>query len=185
MWRMQPTARAIALQRSLPAGTSLKRCRWRAAPPAVASIVGSAGLGCRAYRHAVVGGGDRRVQGGGRAAAAWADFNLLLVVQFAQQNSVPIVPVMMQENWRPSEWLGLITAGLLWYVIFWLSKKVSDREVLEGQTSSAIKTAGWGVFFLVFFAKITYNLLFSCFFTYFFWHSDSHFSTPLTNFSRP
>ncbi|MFL2704846.1 MAG: FTR1 family protein [Gammaproteobacteria bacterium] len=48
--------------------------------------------------------------------------------------------------------LMFITAGLLWYVIFWLSKKVSDREVLEGQTSSAIKTAGWGVFFLVFFA---------------------------------
>ena len=48
--------------------------------------------------------------------------------------------------------LMFITAGLLWYVIFWLSKKVSDREVLEGQTSSAIKTAGLGVFFLVFFA---------------------------------
>ena len=48
--------------------------------------------------------------------------------------------------------LMFITAGLLWYVIFWLSKKVSDREVLEGETSSAIKTAGLGVFFLVFFA---------------------------------
>ncbi|HIA43473.1 MAG TPA: hypothetical protein EYN84_04955, partial [Gammaproteobacteria bacterium] len=41
--------------------------------------------------------------------------------------------------------LMYITAGLLWYVIFWLAKKVSDREVLEGQTSSALKTAGWGV----------------------------------------
>ena len=48
--------------------------------------------------------------------------------------------------------LMYITAGLLWYVIFWLSKKVSDREILEGQTSSALKTAGLGVFFLVFFA---------------------------------
>ena len=48
--------------------------------------------------------------------------------------------------------LMYITAGLLWYVIFWLAKKVSDREVLEGQTSSALKTAGGGVFFLVFFA---------------------------------
>ena len=28
--------------------------------------------------------------------------------------------------------LMYITAGLLWYVIFWLSKKVSDREILEG-----------------------------------------------------
>ena len=48
--------------------------------------------------------------------------------------------------------LMYITAGLLWYVIFWLAKKVSDREALEGQTSSAIKTAGLGIFFLVFFA---------------------------------
>ena len=48
--------------------------------------------------------------------------------------------------------LMFITAGLLWYVIFWLAKKVSDRQVLEGQTSDAIQTAGLGVFFLVFFA---------------------------------
>jgi len=48
--------------------------------------------------------------------------------------------------------LMYITAGLLWYVIFWLSKKVSNKEVLESQTSSALKTAGLGVFFLVFFA---------------------------------
>ena len=48
--------------------------------------------------------------------------------------------------------LMYITAGLLWYVIFWLSKKVSDSEILEGQTTSALETAGLGVFFLVFFA---------------------------------
>ena len=48
--------------------------------------------------------------------------------------------------------LMYITAGLLWYVIFWLSKKVSDKEILEGQTSSALKTTGLGIFFLVFFA---------------------------------
>ena len=48
--------------------------------------------------------------------------------------------------------LMYITAGLLWYVIFWLSKQVSDTSILEGQTASAIKTAGLGVFFLVFFA---------------------------------
>ena len=48
--------------------------------------------------------------------------------------------------------LMYVTAGLLWYVIFWLAKQVSDREVLEGQTSSALKSTGWGIFFLVFFA---------------------------------
>jgi high-affinity iron transporter len=45
-----------------------------------------------------------------------------------------------------------ITAGLLWYVIFWLAKHVSNRKELEGQTNSAIKTSSYGIFFLVFFA---------------------------------
>ncbi len=48
--------------------------------------------------------------------------------------------------------LMYITAGLLWYVIFWLSKKVGDKKILENQTSSALEAVGWGVFFLVFFA---------------------------------
>jgi len=45
-----------------------------------------------------------------------------------------------------------ITAGLLWYVIFWLAKHVSNRNELEGQTNLAIKTSSYGIFFLVFFA---------------------------------
>ena len=48
--------------------------------------------------------------------------------------------------------LMYITAGLLWYVIFWLSKKVGDKKILESQTSNALEAVGWGVFFLVFFA---------------------------------
>jgi len=48
--------------------------------------------------------------------------------------------------------LMFLTAGLLWYVIFWLAKQVSNKKVLEGQAETAMETAGWGVFFLVFFA---------------------------------
>ena len=48
--------------------------------------------------------------------------------------------------------LMYITAGLLWYVIFWLAKQVSNKKVLEGQAEAAMETASWGVFFLVFFA---------------------------------
>ena len=48
--------------------------------------------------------------------------------------------------------LMYITAGLLWYVIFWLAEHVSNKEALQDQTKVAMKTAGWGVFFLVFFA---------------------------------
>ena len=45
-----------------------------------------------------------------------------------------------------------ITAGLLWYVIFWLSKHVSQREDIENKTKQAITASGWGIFLLVFFA---------------------------------
>ena len=45
-----------------------------------------------------------------------------------------------------------VTAGLLWYFIFWLSRQVSDRNVLEGQTSKALDSVRMGIFFLVFFA---------------------------------
>ena len=45
-----------------------------------------------------------------------------------------------------------ITAGLLWYVIFWLSKHVSQREGIENKTKQAITASGWGIFLLVFFA---------------------------------
>ena len=48
-----------------------------------------------------------------------------------------------------------ITAGLhgmCVYVIFWLSKHVSDRTGLENETKNAMKASGWGVFLVVFFA---------------------------------
>ena len=45
-----------------------------------------------------------------------------------------------------------ITAGLLWYVIFWLSKHVSDKSELESETRQAMTASGWGVFLVVFFA---------------------------------
>jgi len=44
-----------------------------------------------------------------------------------------------------------ITAGFIFYVIFWLSKHVNDRATLEKQTTLA-STSTWGVFFVVFFA---------------------------------
>lgn len=45
-----------------------------------------------------------------------------------------------------------ITAALIWYVIFWLSKKVSHTSELAADTNAAIAGAGWGVFLIVFFA---------------------------------
>ncbi len=40
--------------------------------------------------------------------------NCKLELQYAQQRNIPIVPVMITAKWRPSEWLGLLTAGKLW-----------------------------------------------------------------------
>lgn len=45
-----------------------------------------------------------------------------------------------------------VTAILLWYVIFWLSKHVSERSAMEKKTKKAMQTAGWGIFLVVFFA---------------------------------
>ena len=45
-----------------------------------------------------------------------------------------------------------ITAILLWYVIFWLSKHVSHKSGMETKTKQAMTTAGLGIFFVVFFA---------------------------------
>ena len=45
-----------------------------------------------------------------------------------------------------------LTAVLIWYVIFWLSKNISDKKELESSTLNAIKISSWGVFFVVFFA---------------------------------
>ena len=43
-----------------------------------------------------------------------------------------------------------ITAAFIWYVIFWLSKHVSDRKQLE-ENSAIAMSSSWGIFFLVFF----------------------------------
>jgi high-affinity iron transporter len=45
-----------------------------------------------------------------------------------------------------------ITAGLLLYVVFWLSKSISNRQALEALASTASKSSKWGIFFLIFFA---------------------------------
>ena len=45
-----------------------------------------------------------------------------------------------------------ITAGLLLYVVFWLSKSISDKKKLEELASQASSSSKWGIFLLIFFA---------------------------------
>lgn len=35
-------------------------------------------------------------------------------LSYADAREVAIVPIMLADGWEASEWLGLITAGLLW-----------------------------------------------------------------------
>ena len=44
------------------------------------------------------------------------------------------------------------TAGLLLYVVFWLSKSVSNRQALEKLAKNASNSSKWGIFLLIFFA---------------------------------
>ena len=51
--------------------------------------------------------------------------NCMLEVKFAKQSGVGMIPVMMEgSGWRPSGWLGLITAGSLWV-------RLSDESQFE------------------------------------------------------
>jgi len=45
-----------------------------------------------------------------------------------------------------------ITSGLLLYVVFWLSKSISNKNKLEKLASDASKSSKWGIFLLIFFA---------------------------------
>jgi high-affinity iron transporter len=45
-----------------------------------------------------------------------------------------------------------ITAGLLLYVVFWLSKSISSSEKLENLAKTASTSSKWGIFLLIFFA---------------------------------
>jgi len=51
-----------------------------------------------------------------------------------------------------------ITAGLIWYVIFWLSKHVSDRKQIEAETNTAVQASTWGIFFVIFFSILREGL---------------------------
>jgi high-affinity iron transporter len=46
----------------------------------------------------------------------------------------------------------IATAGLIWYVIFWLSKQVGATASLKDEANQAVKNAGWGIFLIIFFA---------------------------------
>eukprot|EP01052_Picozoa_sp_SAG31_P021337 SAG31_NODE_1645_length_7652_cov_2.069906_2_plen_249_part_00 len=58
--------------------------------------------------------------------------NCKLELKFAKQTGVPIVPVMMEAGFRPSGWLGLLTAGSLW-------TPLHDKATLEENVDGLVR----------------------------------------------
>ena len=52
---------------------------------------------------------------------------------------MPIIPVMVQKNWRASDWLGIITAGALWTPISFDLKDSGDFGASVGKLVAQIQ----------------------------------------------
>jgi hypothetical protein len=59
--------------------------------------------------------------------------NCKLELKFAASTETPVVPVMLQPNWRASDWLGILTAGALWVPLHDEASIEKDIDVLYGQ----------------------------------------------------
>ena len=59
--------------------------------------------------------------------------NCKLELKFAQQSGVPIIPVMMQANFKASGWLAILTAGSIWTPMY------ESAKVLEGVNSLIVQ----------------------------------------------
>tara|TARA_B100001113_G_C21011024_1_gene579258 strand:+ start:42 stop:929 length:888 start_codon:yes stop_codon:yes gene_type:complete len=45
-----------------------------------------------------------------------------------------------------------ITAGFIYYVVFWISKHLSNKKQIETKTMQSLELSSWGIFILIFFA---------------------------------
>jgi hypothetical protein len=62
-------------------------------------------------------------------------------LKYAQQRKIPIVPVMITPKWRPSEWLGILTAGKLWTPLYDQSQLQDNLPGLIQQIKAAAPSA--------------------------------------------
>ena len=62
-------------------------------------------------------------------------------MKYAQQRKIPIVPVMITPKWRPSEWLGILTAGKLWTPLYDQSQLQDNLPGLIQQIKAAAPSA--------------------------------------------
>lgn len=59
--------------------------------------------------------------------------NCMLECKYAKQCGVGLIPVMMQSQWKPSGWLGIIMAGKLWVRLSEESQFEENVHQLHGQ----------------------------------------------------
>ena len=64
--------------------------------------------------------------------------NCKLELKFAQQSGIPIIPVMMQPNFKPNGWLSLLTAGSIWTPMYDSDSVLAGIDNLISQTQHVV-----------------------------------------------
>ena len=64
--------------------------------------------------------------------------NCMLECKYAKQCGVGLIPVMMQSQWKPSGWLGIIMAGALWVRLSEESQFEENVHQLHGQIQQVV-----------------------------------------------
>eukprot|EP01046_Picozoa_sp_COSAG06_P039279 COSAG06_NODE_4620_length_4092_cov_389.018373_3_plen_248_part_00 len=74
------------------------------------------------------------------AVATQDSENCKLELTLAKQNKIPIVLVKMQENWTAKEWLGVVTAGLLYTPMHDQATMQQNLQTVVDQIKAAVPT---------------------------------------------
>jgi hypothetical protein len=62
--------------------------------------------------------------------------------KFGKQTGVPIVPVLMEQNYKASGWLGILTAGMLWTPLYDHASFSDNVAALVRQIQKVVPTVG-------------------------------------------
>ena len=84
----------------------------------------------------LLGGADQRA-----CVCSKESANCRLELNYGQQNDhVDLIPLMMEANYRPRGWLGLIMGTRLYYKFF--GKKLEEESAFEGQMDMLVREIG-------------------------------------------
>ncbi|CAF1146702.1 unnamed protein product, partial [Rotaria sordida] len=58
--------------------------------------------------------------------------------QYAKQRRIPIIPLKLDENWEPTNWLGLLTVGLVWLDFYRTKDFKTKASELHGRICATV-----------------------------------------------